>query len=270
MQLQPYVSLNWAFQLHYYICFRTRRRRISFISPGLVDEFHRLLIEICRNCDYHLLQCRLYPNHLRCLLSLRPDQSISKVIQTLKPNLTSFFDLAPPVWARGFLAKSVGRTNLAAVRQYSRNQAEHHGYARRIVPPVYRFQAGNPRLLCAAHSVFDLSHHVVIATQCRHGIFDSSTGRALAGYWLRVAEKRGFAIDQMSILPDHAHLSCVLSLMNNGQYFVAGRFPELLVKAGVDGLWQASAYAGTCGQFTTALMKVFLRGGRRDLNESTD
>jgi hypothetical protein len=52
---------------------------------------------------------------------------------------------------------------------------------------------------------------------------------------------------------------CALFLMNNGQYFVSTRYPERLIAAKIDQLWQASAYAGTCGDFSTALLKSFLK-----------
>jgi hypothetical protein len=48
--------------------------------------------------------------------------------------------------------------------------------------------------------------------------------------------------------------------MNNGQYFVAKHFPRALLEAKIDQLWQPSAYVGTCGELTTALLKAFLRG----------
>jgi len=41
---------------------------------------------------------------------------------------------------------------------------------------------------------------------------------------------------------------CALSLLNNGQYFLGQNAPELLVQAGIEQLWQASAYSGTCGE----------------------
>jgi hypothetical protein len=52
---------------------------------------------------------------------------------------------------------------------------------------------------------------------------------------------------------------CALLLMNNGQYFMANNYPQLLIEAKVDQLWQGSAYAGTCGKYTTALMQRWLR-----------
>ena len=85
-----------------------------------------------------------------------------------------------------------------------------------------------------------------------------------------MAVARGFAIDQLTVVPDHVHLivriapsmsieECALLLMNNGQYFVSKNYGEVLVKLGVDQLWESSAYAGTCGDFTTALVKTWLR-----------
>jgi REP element-mobilizing transposase RayT len=84
-----------------------------------------------------------------------------------------------------------------------------------------------------------------------------------------VALKRRFAIDQVSTVPDHIHLivrivpsmsieECALLLMNNGQYFMAKNYPQLLIQARVDQLWQTSAYAGTCGRYTTGLMQRWL------------
>jgi len=99
--------------------------------------------------------------------------------------------------------------------------------------------------------------------------FDAAVGKALTNYWLKVAAEREFAIEQISILPDHVHLmvkiapkvsieSCAFSLINSGQYFIGNRLPRLLVEAGRDELWQPSADAGTCGQMTTALVKSIL------------
>jgi hypothetical protein len=46
--------------------------------------------------------------------------------------------------------------------------------------------------------------------------------------------------------------------MNNGQYFVWKNYPQELIKAGIDQLWQGSAYAGICGEYTSALIKKWL------------
>lgn len=273
MLLEPLNTISWAYQLHYYLCFRTRRCRSVFITPEHIEAFDAALREICERHDYHLLQSKVYPDHLRCLLSLRPAQAISKVIQTIKANSARTFDaqfaLTPPLWGRGFLARSAGRVRLGVVKQYISGQAEHHGYDKRIRPPVSRYSAEEPVTLTAAHASFDLNHHLVFATRYRRGVFDSALGEALKQYWLRVAAARGFAIDRISIVPDHMHLlvriapkmsieECALSLLNNGQHFVGQHAPEALIQAKIEQLWQASAYAGTTGKITTALVKAFL------------
>ena len=148
-------SLTWAYQLHYYLCFRTHRRSRSL--PSIESLLKTLIYDICERHDYRLL-----------------------------------------------------------------------------------------------------------------AFFNSGVGRALTDYWLRVAAKRRFAIDQVSTIPDHIHLivrvvpsmsieECALLLMNNGQYFMAKNFPQLLIQARIDQLWQSSAYAGTCGRYTTGLMQRWLR-----------
>jgi len=274
MNLTAFTSLAWAYQLHYYVCFRTHRRSQLFQSSeallkGLVEE-------ICETHDYHLLECKSYEDQLRCLVSLRPTQCVAKTIQTIKTNASREcglqLGLKAPVWARGYLARSVGRVRIGAVRKYLQQQSAHHGYDARLRPPVYRYSAAEKVILRAAHASFELNHHLVLATSQRKGIFTSGLGKALSDYWLRVAAKHGFAIDQVSVVPDHVHLlvrivpsmsieDCALLLMNNGQYFVGKNYPQVLIEAGVNQLWQASAYAGTCGEYTSALIQKWLRSG---------
>ncbi|HJX90392.1 MAG TPA: IS200/IS605 family transposase [Pyrinomonadaceae bacterium] len=271
MNLTVFTSLVWAYQLHYYLCFRTHRRRQIFRSRE--QSLKALITEICERHEYHLLECQPHAALLRCLVSLRPDQAVAKTIQTLKTNASrewsKQWSLDTPVWARGYLARSVGKVRIDAVRRYLEQQGAHHGYDSRVVPPVYRYRDSKPGTLATAHSNFELNHHLVLATCRRKGIFGASLGKALSEYWLRVASKHRFAIDQISVVPDHIHLivrivpsmsiqECALLLMNNGQYFVWKNYSQELIKAGIDQLWQASAYAGTCGEYTSALIKKWL------------
>ncbi|MBI3650734.1 MAG: IS200/IS605 family transposase [Acidobacteria bacterium] len=276
MLLEPLKTISWAYQLHYYLCFRTRRCRAVFITPEHVELLETALREICQRHDYHLLQAKVYADHLRCLLSLSPAQTISKVTQTVKANSARLFNahfaLTQPLWGRGFLARSIGRVRLGVVKQYISEQGEHHGYEKRVHPPVSRYRAGESVTLSAEHSSFELSHHLVFATRYRRSVFDSVLGERLIQYWQRVASVRGFAIDRVTTLPDHTHLlvriapkmsieECALALLNNGQHFVGQHMPEVLIQAKIERLWQASAYAGTTGKVTTALVKAFLSEG---------
>lgn len=158
---------------------------------------------------------------------------------------------------------------LGLVKQYISDQAEHQSYDKRIRLPVSRFSIDEPGRLNAAHASFDLNHHLVVATRYRRGVFESASGEGLIRYWQRVASICGFAIDRVTIVPDHAHIlvrispkisieECALSLLNNGQHFIGQQFPEAMIQARIKQPWQASAYAGTTGKVTTALVKAFL------------
>jgi putative transposase len=268
MILTPFTSLSWAYQLHYYLCFRTHRRRPHLASR--TNSILGLVREICARHDYHLLECQPRPDHVRCLLSLQPAQPIARVMQTIKTNSSREIPALKPVWARGYLARGAGRMRIDAVRSYLEQQPKHHGYDKRILPPIYQYRASVPRELKSAHTSFDLSHHLVLATRYRKGVFTSALGKSLTDYWLKVADARDFAIDQVSVVPDHVHMivrivprmsieECTLLLMNNGQHFMGKKFPYVFLDNHINQLWEASAYAGTCGELTTALIKSWLR-----------
>ena len=121
-------------------------------------------------------------------------------------------------------------------RSHRSERAAHHGYEKRVRPPVSRHSAEEAVTLTAAHASFELNHHLVFATRYRRGVFASALGEALIQYWRRVASARGFAIDRVTIVPDHTHLpvriapkmsieECALALLNNGQRFVGQRAP---------------------------------------------
>jgi putative transposase len=272
--MQPtYTTINWAYQLHYYLSFRTHRRRPHFAGSACAETLAGIVAEICRRHEYHLLESKTHTDHFRCLLSLRPEHDLSTVIGKIKANSAREcglqLKLAAPIWARGYLARSVGRVSISTTKKYIEHQAEHHGYNKRNMPPIYRYRAETPVELRAAHSCFDLNHHVVVSTRFRASVFDSVLGRELGGDWLKIAAKDGFAIDRITIVPDHAHLlvrippklsiaTCVLALMNSGEHFIYKNFPRSPAEEGINQLWQPSAYVGTCGEVSTALVKAWL------------
>jgi putative transposase len=274
MHLEPFREISWAFQLHYHICFRTHRRRPFFDEPARAAALAGALADICSLKAVHLLEKRQEPGSVQLVISLRPNQIISEVLKAVKTASSTAvcreFGIVAPLWARGYLARSLGSVRLQAVKQYIALQAEHHGYDKRMRPPIFRFRAAAPRELTTAHASFDLTHHLVVATKFRSAVFGAKTGEALVNYWMKVAAKRGFAIDRVTVLPDHVHLlvritpkisveQVTLCLINNAQYFMGKNFPGALVDAKIDQLWQPSAYAGSCGELPTALLKAFLR-----------
>src|SRR5262249_50983626 len=154
--------------LHYHICFRTHRRKAIFHSHDRIDALSQALSELCSLNDVHLVEMDCQTDHVQLLLSLRPDQVISDVLKALKARssatIVQKFGGSAPLWARGYLARSSGKVTVQAARVYLANQAEHHGYDKRMRPPVYRFRVREPDVLKTAHASFDLNHQIVLAT----------------------------------------------------------------------------------------------------------
>ena len=72
-----------------------------------------------------------YKEHIHCLIRLSPDQSLSKVIQLIKGESSFWINRSGKTdlrfeWADEYFAASVSEKDIPAVRDYIRNQEEHH------------------------------------------------------------------------------------------------------------------------------------------------
>lgn len=104
-------------------------------------EKYLKLIEACvrRAASLHgfeIIEINVQPEHIHCVVSASFSYSVSKVLQILKGTSSRLFfqnhkkaRLRYPkghLWSRGKFAASVGLVNLDYVKDYVRNQSEHH------------------------------------------------------------------------------------------------------------------------------------------------
>jgi putative transposase len=276
-----FSSLTPAFQLHFYLCFKTYRRRPLLIGPDTQSLLNRVLGEVCVRQDYHLLDTDIDKDNVRLLLSLNPTQSVSESVRFLKGNVSRQFGLAfndqlkannsPSVWAQGYFARSSGKTNIEAARAYVDSQASHHGYRGDWTKPL-KFR--NPNFRSPAFK-FDhlnaiLDYHLVIATQNRLPLFDEAMAPHLFDYIITIGQKHNFAVDRIGLLPDHMHLiieavpsvcvqDCVLAILEDTRYWMTTHHRSALKELNAWDVWQPSFYAGTVGEYSTAQVREFLR-----------
>ena len=272
--------LESAYRLHFYLAFKTHYLRPLFAGQEVQDVITTGVEDVCNRHGYHLLDTQTSNDHLRVLLSLKPEQSVSRAVQMLKGNLSRLFSVEFPglltryrtksPWAEGYFARSSGKADLETTRRYLEDQAAHHGYRGgwtsaltyrnpRFVSPAFKF----------AHCVCLLSYHLVLVTKFRTAVFDEHIAPGLFEYIVAVGSKRGFAIDTISLMPDHIHLvfesrpdvsiaECALSLVNNTHHWMQKRYRGVLKQTGCWDVWQPSFYAGTVGEYSTAQIRRFL------------
>jgi len=276
-----FSSLTPAFQLHFYLWFKTYRRRSLLIAPDAQSLLHQVLGEVCARQEYHLLDTDIDKDNVRLLLSLKPVQSVSETVRFLKGNVSRQFGLglsdqlkasdSRSVWAQGYFARSSGKTNLEAARAYVDSQTSHHGYRGNWTKPL-NFR--NPNFKSPSfkfdHVVAILDYHLVVATQNRLPLFDETMAPGLFNYMITIGQKHNFAVDRIGLLPDHMHLiieavpslsvqDCVLAILNNTRHWMTKHYSGALKQLNAWDVWEPSFYAGTVGEYSTAQVREFLR-----------
>ena len=284
MSIKPaFDHLDAAHRLHFYLAFKTHYLRPLFDGQAVQAAITTGVDDVCNRHDYHLLDTKISNDHLRVLLSLKPEQTVSRAVQMLKGNLsrllsTEFPDLltryrTKSPWAEGYFARSSGKADLEATRRYIEDQAAHHGYRGEWTSALtYRNPLFRSPAFRFAHCVCILSYHLILVTKFRTAVFDEHIAPGLFEYIVAAGRKRGFAIDTMSLMPDHIHLvmesrpdfsiaECALSIVNNTHHWMQKRYRGVIKQTGCWDVWQPSFYAGTVGEYSTAQIRRFLGRG---------
>ena len=124
-----FTALEAAYQLRYYLSFKTQYLKPTLAPSETKDLVHRVLADVCERQQYHLLETSIDDDHLRLLISLQPTHAVAKTVQMLKGNLQYQFGkctLPKVQLAGGYFARSVGQVDLARVRKYVDSQVQHH------------------------------------------------------------------------------------------------------------------------------------------------
>jgi putative transposase len=198
----PFTHLESAYQLHYYLCFKTHYLRNVLVGTTEQELVSVATETVCEKEGYHLLETNVEPTYVRLLLSLKPDQSVSRAVQRLKGNLSRRFSATfasrlaelrmPTLWARGYFARSSGKANLDTVRRYVDSQITHHGYRGAWTEGLrYRNLQFKSPAFSLSHCLTILKYHLVLVTDSRLPIFDEVIAPKLFDYVIAIGEKRG-------------------------------------------------------------------------------
>jgi putative transposase len=269
-----FSKLASAYQLHFYLCFKSHSLRPVFAGDGISELLNEVSRSVCDRENYHLLESQVSPDHLRFLVSLKPEHTVSNAVNLMKGNMSRQLGLTlggkQPWFATGYFARSSGKVGVETVRGYVASQVAHHGYRGKWTEALeYRNSRFRSPAFQPAHCVTILTYHLVVATVGRASVFDEAIAPKLFDYLNAVGDRHSFVIDRVSLMPDHIHLvleasptksiqSIVLALMNNTAHWMGQHYWGVLKETDAWGVWQPSFYAGTTGEYTTAQVKRFL------------
>lgn len=130
---QYWTGAHTKHRMKYHIVWipKYRKRRLE----GAIAKRIKELIEECAEVNnWKIDELNIQKDHVHLLIQLRPDISVSKVIQLIKgkssfvirkefPKLKEFFwGKASSFWADGYFVETVGQVNEQVIIEYIRNQ----------------------------------------------------------------------------------------------------------------------------------------------------
>lgn len=117
-------------QLHIQFVFAVKYRA-ALISHEWKERLHQYITGIFQKNGHKMLQINSMTDHIHIFIGLRPDQSISSLIQNVKTESSKWineqgFCHQPFRWQEGYGAFSYSKSHVATVVAYIKNQEIHH------------------------------------------------------------------------------------------------------------------------------------------------
>lgn len=121
---------NTYTSLQYHVVFSTKNRK-PWLTEEVCARLWPYLGGIARENGMKALQVGGVADHVHLLLAVPPTRSLSKAMQLLKGASSRWIHENYPAlsdfgWQDGYGAFSVSESRISAVRNYIRNQPEHH------------------------------------------------------------------------------------------------------------------------------------------------
>ncbi len=118
-------------QIYLHIVFSTKHRAALLQDEPLRKNLHAYLGGTCRNLDAPSLAIGGVEDHVHVLCRLSKMQSVSDLIRELKRDSSKWVKeqdskLNAFYWQHGYGAFSISPSHVEALKEYIRNQEEHH------------------------------------------------------------------------------------------------------------------------------------------------
>jgi len=117
-------------QIHIQFVFAVKYRAAA-IQNDWKERLHQYITGIFQKNKHKMLQINSMPDHIHIFIGMRPDQSISSLIQNVKTESSKWitaqnFCSHPFAWQEGYGAFSYAKSQVPDVIRYIQNQEIHH------------------------------------------------------------------------------------------------------------------------------------------------
>jgi len=114
--------------IHLVFCTKNRE---PLITPDTANLIYAHIKENAKLKEINIDEIMGDKDHIHCLTSLRPDDSISKVAQLIKGESSYWINKNHITktkfeWADEYFAVSISESAINSIRNYIRNQTDHH------------------------------------------------------------------------------------------------------------------------------------------------
>lgn len=121
---------NTYSQIHIHVVFSVQNR-LSLISKQWEQRLYKYISGIIQNQGHKLIVINGMPDHIHILFGMRPNQSISELLRTIKSDSSRWINENKFVagkfsWQEGYGAFSYARSEISNVAKYIENQKLHH------------------------------------------------------------------------------------------------------------------------------------------------
>jgi putative transposase len=121
---------NTYTQIHIHAIFAVQNRQ-SLMHKDWRDELYSYITGILQNQGHKMLQINGVEDHVHMLFGMRPSQSLSELMKSVKQHSTVWINdkglaKGPFKWQAGYSAFSHSKSQIPDVISYIQNQEEHH------------------------------------------------------------------------------------------------------------------------------------------------
>ena len=264
MQPEPIYqahNLTPAYKLRYsWTAFPTRGTQFPPQPPGDALD---ALASAWKKDGLRPLEHRWEPDTVQITFSATPQVSPTFLASRAKGRLQHTMRQAgtPVQFARNFSVRTLGDNTRATVEQYVNQQVNRSDLA----DPRYReklrkcawqdphVNLEQPQATSSARYWYNL--HIVLVVADRYRMDADSTAPKLRDTCRGVAQKHGYLLSSVSVMPDHLHMALGGNTAHGPEEIVLHFQNNTAWALGQRRFWEYNYYAGTVGEYTMVAVR---------------